>query len=73
MFAEEITASESIFGYHKETVPSILLWFLPAKFNSEMNNIMRDHSGDPKQFLLEIVIDILKSVGFYIPKVSKSI
>ena len=71
-FADEVEASVSIYGYRKETVSSIFLWFLPAhpKLEAIKENTLVHHSGEPDQFLLETVLNTLREVGFYIPHVS---
>ena len=67
-FAEEITAPASIFGHNEEIVSSLLLWCLPAKPNLKVERMdLLDHSGNSKQFLLDIVLHSLRSVGFFIP------
>ena len=71
-FVVKVEGSVSIYGYCKETSASLLLWFLPSIPNLTESNekFLCDHSTEREQFLLELVVNVLRNVGFYIPHVS---
>ena len=71
-FVVKVEGSVSIYGYCKETSASLLLWFLPSNPNLKGSNEMypRDHSTEIEYFLLEFVVNVLKTIGFNIPQVS---
>lgn len=72
-FIEKVERSASLYGYSKEMLSSLLLWFLPAQPNlSEVKDFsLVDHSEKPDQFLLESVKNVLMEIGFQVNYVRK--